>query len=139
MKGFEKESKKFSELLGIIRKLLGPGGCPWDREQSHKSLLKYLREESGEFARAVRKRDYGNMKEELGDILLQVALHSELARKGKKFDIGGVLSVLNRKLIRRHPHVFGKSRAKNAGDVVKQWNKIKKREKKRRKTRGVDA
>lgn len=132
---FEKENKNFSELLGIMRRLLGPGGCPWDREQDHSSLLKHLREEAGEFAQAVRKKDYRNMKEELGDILLQVVFHCELARRKGRFDMAGVISVLNRKLVRRHPHVFGGSTAKTAGEVMEQWLRIKKGEKSRAKKR----
>lgn len=120
---------KFDRLIKIMEKLLSKDGCIWDRKQTHKTLIKYLNEESAEFIRAVRKKDFKSMKEELGDLLLQIIFHSELARKEKKFDIYDVVDCLNSKLIRRHPHVFGKVKVKNVSDVIKNWEKIKKKEK----------
>jgi tetrapyrrole methylase family protein / MazG family protein len=103
--------------------------CPWDREQTHRSLLKYLREESAELAAAVRKRDYPNMREELGDVLLQVVFHAEIAREAGRFGIGDVVHDICRKLVRRHPHVFGKKKLRTADEVMKQWNELKAKEK----------
>ncbi|MEF3279442.1 MAG: hypothetical protein K6357_00515 [Elusimicrobiota bacterium] len=119
---------RFNRLLKIMEKLLSKDGCPWDREQTHKTLLKHLESEVKEFKIAVRNRDFENMKEELGDILLQVVFHCEIAKKKKKFDISDVIDLLISKLVRRHPHVFGNASVKNSDDVVKQWNKIKKME-----------
>lgn len=122
----------FPKLVSIMKRLLGPEGCPWDKKQTHKTLLKYLKEETKEFESAVLKKDFENMKEELGDILLQVVFHSELARIEKKFDISDVINTLNEKLIRRHPHVFGNEKVKSSFDVIKKWNEIKKKEKNQR-------
>ncbi len=122
-------SRRFEALVKIIEILLGKDGCPWDREQTHATLLKYLREEAGEVARAVRKNDWENLEEELGDVLLQVVLHSALARKAGRFSIREVIGTLNAKLIRRHPHVFGAKNLSTPGQVLSEWDKIKKREK----------
>jgi len=120
---------KFNELKKVFKTLHGPKGCLWDKKQTHKSLLKYLKEESGEFISAVRKNDLRNMEEELGDILLQVMFHAQIASKENKFGIEDVIGGLIRKLKRRHPHVFGNVKVKSAGQVVKNWNRIKKDEK----------
>jgi tetrapyrrole methylase family protein / MazG family protein len=122
-------SRRFEDLVKITELLLGKGGCPWDRAQTHTTLLKYLREEAGEVARAVRKNDWDNLEEELGDVLLQVVLHSALARKAGRFSIRDVIGTLNAKLIRRHPHVFGAKTLSTPGQVLAEWDKIKKREK----------
>jgi len=111
-------------------RLLGKGGCPWDREQTHRTLLKYLREETGEVAAAVRKKDWKNLEEELGDVLLQVVFHSALAKKAGRFDIGDVISGINAKLVRRHPHVFGGAPLSTPEEVLAQWDRIKRKEKK---------
>lgn len=132
--------KEFSKLVSIMKKLIGPNGCPWDLKQNHLTLLKYLREESEEFITAVKKKDYENMKEELGDILLQVVFHSALAEREGKFSIREVVTTLNEKLIRRHPHVFKNRKKMTEEEVLKQWREIKKREKNanRKKTRQVN-
>jgi len=122
-------SKKFAELSRVFDILLSPRGCPWDRKQTHKSLIKYLREETREFIQAVKKNDFAGMKEELGDILLQVMFHAWLAKNEKKFTIDGVLDHLIKKLKRRHPHVFGKTKVKSVRDVVINWDRIKRKEK----------
>jgi len=117
-----------------MTRLRAPGGCPWDRAQSHASLLKYLKEESKEVAQAVRKNNMENLKEELGDVLLQVIFHAEMARQNGDFDIYDVVTELRNKLVRRHPHVFKKGKnGKNltAGDVLKRWKTMKAREKKK--------
>lgn len=122
-------SKKFAELSRVFDILLSPRGCPWDRKQTHKSLIKYLREETREFIQAVKKNDFAGMKEELGDILLQVMFHSQIAQKQKEFTIDEVISNLIEKLKRRHPHVFGKTKVKSVRDVVINWDRIKRKEK----------
>lgn len=90
-----------------MAKLRSPKGCPWDRKQTHESLLKYLYEEADEFKASVRKKDWANMEEELGDLLLQVLFHAQLAKEKGRFTIDDVLRTLSRKLMLRHPHVFG--------------------------------
>jgi MazG family protein len=130
-------SRRFEDLVKIMELLLGKNGCPWDREQTHGTLLKYLREEAGEVASAVRKNDWENLEEELGDVLLQVVFHSALARKAGRFSIRDVIGTVNAKLIRRHPHVFGAKTLSTTGQVLTEWDKIKKLEKaKKRKTAG---
>lgn len=115
-----------------MSKLRGPNGCPWDKEQDHQSLLRYLKEESQEFITAVKNKDMKNMEEELGDILLQILFHAQIARENKKFDINDVLHTLKTKLVRRHPHVFkkGKKETLSSEEVKKRWKIIKSNEKK---------
>ena len=124
-----KKVEKFLELVDIFKKLRSKNGCVWDKKQTNKTLIKYLFEESEEFKQAVRKNDIENMKEELGDVLLQVIFHAQIAKENKWFDIYDVIDGLNKKLIRRHPHVFGKSKAKTPEEITKQWNEIKEKEK----------
>ncbi|MBN1384208.1 MAG: hypothetical protein JW983_04910 [Elusimicrobia bacterium] len=123
-------SKKFDELKKIFDILLSPKGCKWDRKQTHKSLIKYLREETNEFIQAVKSGKPQDMKEELGDILLQIMFHSQLAKKKKIFTIEDVIDTLNKKLKRRHPHVFLDKRVNSVKDIIINWEKIKRREKK---------
>src|SRR3954470_7819682 len=114
-----------------MERLRSPKGCPWDRKQTHSTLLKYLFEEAGEFKRSVRKKDYPNMEEELGDLLLQVIFHAQLAQEKRRFSIDDIIKTLIRKLTLRHPHVFGykavhrrylKNRPmKTAQDVLDNW------------------
>lgn len=124
-----KKVEKFLKLIDILEKLRGPHGCPWDKRQTHVSLMKYLFEESNEYNEAVQKQDYDNMKEELGDVLLQVIFHAQIAKENKKFDIYDVLDTINEKMIRRHPHVFGDSKAITEEEIRKEWEKIKRLEK----------
>jgi tetrapyrrole methylase family protein/MazG family protein len=124
-----RKSRRFEDLVGIMDMLLGDNGCPWDRRQTHKTLLKYLKEEAGEVAEAVRKNDWENLKEELGDVLLQVVFHSALAAKAGRFGIGDVIKGINSKLVRRHPHVFGGMKLSTPAEVLVEWNKIKRKEK----------
>lgn len=123
---------KFNELKEVFDRLHGPKGCPWDKEQTHQSLLPYLKEEADEFIVEVRKKDYENMKEELGDILLQVMFHAKLAEKDGRFNIEDVIDTLISKLKRRHPHVFGKTKVKSVRDVLTNWDKIKAKEKRKK-------
>ncbi len=126
-------STSLASLEKIIKILLGPGGCPWDRKQTHSSLLKHLREESDEVAQAVRRRDWRNLEEELGDVLLQVVLHSALARRDGRFSLADVIRGINSKMVRRHPHVFGRQDALSTpAQVLRQWKKIKVLEKRRK-------
>jgi len=120
----------FAQLCHIVAKLRAPGGCPWDREQTHESLLPALIEEAYEVAGAVRARDDANFREELGDLLLLIVMHAEIAGEAGRFKIDNVISEVSEKLIRRHPHVFGESDARDSGAVLKQWERIKHEEKK---------
>jgi MazG family protein len=119
----------FEKLCEIVARLRAPGGCPWDREQTHESLLPALIEEAYEVAGAGRSRDTANFREELGDLLLLIVMHSEIAREAGRFDIDNVLKEVTEKLIRRHPHVFGRSDARDSRAVLKQWESIKRGEK----------
>ena len=126
----ENQSSKvtFRQLCKIVAKLRAPGGCPWDREQTHESLLPALIEEAYEVAGAVRTNDNANFREELGDLLLLVVMHAEIASESDRFDINGVLKDVTEKLIRRHPHVFGKSDVRDSDAVLEQWESIKRAE-----------
>jgi MazG family protein len=119
----------FEKLCEVVAKLRAPGGCPWDREQTHESLLPALIEEAYEVAGAVRANDSANFREELGDLLLLIVMHAEIANESDRFDINGVLKDVTEKLIRRHPHVFGSSDARDSGAVLRQWESIKRAEK----------
>ena len=126
---YQPSTINFAKLCEIVAKLRAPGGCPWDREQTHESLLPALIEEAYEVAGAVRANDSANFREELGDLLLLIVMHAEIARESGRFDINGVLKEITEKLIRRHPHVFGTSDARDSGAVLKQWESIKRGEK----------
>jgi MazG family protein len=123
-------SPAFAKLCEIVAKLRAPGGCPWDREQTNESLLPATIEEAYEVAEAARSRDDAHFREELGDLLLLVVMHAEIAREAGRFNIDNVITEVTEKLIRRHPHVFGESDAKDSGAVLKQWEAIKREEKK---------
>jgi NTP pyrophosphatase (non-canonical NTP hydrolase) len=118
-----------SELLEIMTRLRAPDGCPWDRKQTHHSLLNYLIEESYEFIDAVENGDRANMKEELGDVLLQVVFHAQLAKETGDFDFAQVVHGISEKLVRRHPHVFGELKLDGAEAVEVKWDELKKAEK----------
>ncbi len=113
---------KLKKLFGILH---GPKGCLWDKKQTHASLIPYLKEESAEFILALRDNDYKHMKEELGDMLLQVMFHCQIASKEGKFNVEDVIAGLIEKLKRRHPHVFGKTKVRSARQIIRNWNKIK--------------
>jgi MazG family protein len=123
------DKNAFNKLCEIVAKLRAPAGCPWDREQTHESLLPALIEEAYEVAGAVRANDNANFREELGDLLLLIVMHAEIAQEEHRFNIDNVLDDVTEKLIRRHPHVFGKSNARDSGAVLKQWESIKRSEK----------
>lgn len=126
----DEKLEKFQKLVNILTELRGEHGCPWDKKQNHETLLKYLFEESEEYKQAVLNKDYDNMKEELGDVLLQVVFHAQIAKENNKFDIYDVLDTINEKMIRRHPHVFGNSKAKTEEEIRQEWYRIKAEEKK---------
>jgi MazG family protein len=126
---FRSASAEFDRLCQIVARLRAPGGCPWDREQTNKSILPQLIEEAYELVGAVRANDLNNFREELGDVLLHVIMHAEIAREAGQFDIENVLKEISDKLVRRHPHVFGQSDAADSGAVVRQWERIKHEEK----------
>lgn len=136
-----KKKTSFNDLVKVMAKLRAPGGCPWDRAQTHESLLKYLKEETQEVVEAVEKKDFENLEEELGDILLQVLFHSNMARESGHFDINDVLATLKLKLVTRHPHVFAKKkgdRELTPDEVKQQWTIIKERERaKKRAAKGL--
>src|SRR5947209_3325197 len=120
----------FQKLCEIVAKLRAPGGCPWDQEQTHGSLLPALIEEAYEVAEAARAKDDAHFREELGDVLLLVVMHAEIAREAGRFNIDEIIRGVSDKLVRRHPHVFGTSDARDSGAVLKQWEAIKRAEKK---------
>jgi MazG family protein len=127
-------SSRFEKLCEVVAQLRAPGGCPWDREQTNSSLTPKLVEEVYEAVAAVRNRDDANFSEELGDVLLLVVMHAEIAREEDRFDIDDVIEGVTEKLIRRHPHVFGTSEVRDSAGVVRQWDAIKLEEKKARKS-----
>ncbi len=121
----EKDKYGFDDLVEIVRVLRSPGGCPWDREQTHKSIRSNLIEETYEAVEAIDTEDTELLKEELGDVLLQVALHSEIESEKNSFNIQDVCDGICKKLIIRHPHVFGSVEADTTEEVLKNWDAIK--------------
>ena len=122
------------KLVDIIAILRSENGCPWDREQTHKTLRPNMLEEAYEAVDAIDDGDIPNLREELGDVLLQVVLHAQIAKDNNEFDIEDVAKELSEKLIHRHPHVFGNTHVDNSNDVVENWDKLKKEEKTYRKS-----
>ena len=130
----KKEDRKvlFDKFCNIIEKLRAPDGCPWDRKQTAESLKKSLLEECDEAIEAIDKKDDANLCEELGDVLLVVGMIARIKEEEGKFNISDVLSGVNSKLIRRHPHVFGDAKASSPEEVLKLWNQVKEEEKKKK-------
>ena len=122
------EKKMFEELVDVIATLRGENGCPWDREQTHESLKSTLVEETYETLEAIDAGDPRKLKEELGDLLLNVMLQAQIATEHQDFDIYAVIETLTEKLIRRHPHVFGEVNVEDSNEVVKNWEAIKRQE-----------
>ncbi|MFH1740000.1 MAG: nucleoside triphosphate pyrophosphohydrolase, partial [bacterium] len=120
---------KFIELLDIMARLKGEHGCPWDRQQTHQSLVKYLIEESYEFSESVAAGDDNSMAEELGDVLLQIVFHARIAEEENRFGIVDVLNKICDKMVHRHPHVFSDASAETADDVLRRWESDKQKEK----------
>lgn len=122
--------KLFDDLVETFAILRGPNGCPWDKKQTHTSLIKNMREEAEELVAAIEKNDVENMKEELGDVLLQVLLHAQIAKEEGFFSIDDVMQGLYDKLHRRHPHVFGDhARATSPEEALAVWKEMKQKEK----------
>lgn len=118
-----------SRLKAIVRILRSPGGCPWDQEQTHESLRSGLLEEACETIDAITQSNDANLREELGDVLLQVVFHADLAAEREAFDFNDAAAEVCEKLIRRHPHVFGDTQAADTAEVLRQWEQIKRQEK----------
>jgi MazG family protein len=124
--------EKFQQVVAIMARLRAPGGCPWDREQTFDTIKRYTLEETFEVLEAIDNKDWSELPSELGDLLLQVLFYSEMAREQGLFSIDDVLDALSNKLIGRHPHVFGDVKAEDAQQVLKNWEALKREEKKKR-------
>ena len=127
----------FEELVRIMHRLRAPGGCPWDREQTHESIKGYTIEEAFEVAEAIENRDDRELCTELGDLLLQIVFHSEMAAEDERFEIRDVIRAISEKMIRRHPHVFADVEVSGADEVLRNWSRIKAEE--RRDTEDTSA
>lgn len=124
-------SEALDQLRATIARLRGPGGCPWDQEQTHASLVRCLIDEVSELVDTIDRNDLDHMREELGDVLIQVYFHAQIAEEAGHFDLDDVANDVNEKLVRRHPHVFGDhDKLDTAGQVVRKWEEIKAQEKK---------
>lgn len=121
--------REFAGLLKVVEHLRGPDGCPWDKEQTHSTLTRFAIEEAHELGDAIDSGDQRAIRDELGDLLLQVVLHSEIARQEKRFDINDVIQNISEKMVRRHPHVFGDVKAETSEQVLDNWAEIKAKEK----------
>ena len=120
------QGQQMVRLRAIMHRLRAPGGCPWDAEQTHESLLSNLIEETYETVDTIKRGDWNHLKEELGDLLLQVVFHSELAEEAGRYDFDDVARTVTEKMIRRHPHVFADEKADNPDEVLTIWKKVKK-------------
>jgi tetrapyrrole methylase family protein / MazG family protein len=118
----------FEKLAAVQARLRAPDGCPWDREQTRTSLRTYLIEEAYEVLEALESGDDGKFAEEMGDLLLQIVFHSQIAKEEGRFTVSDVIREVHDKMVRRHPHVFGEKRAKDSAEVLKNWEQIKKEE-----------
>ncbi|MDD4352117.1 MAG: MazG family protein [Candidatus Gracilibacteria bacterium] len=119
----------FQKLVDLVAELRSEHGCPWDREQTFKSLIPSITEEVEEVVHAIEADDMENLKEELGDVLLNVLLQAQIAKEAGLFEIKDVLAVVSEKIVRRHPHVFGDKKFETSAQVLEEWAKIKKSEK----------
>ena len=132
-KAFTDDKKyTYDDFLGIIAKLRAPGGCPWDQKQTHESLKDCLLEESNEVLAAIDNRDDENLCEELGDVLLQVVMHAQIAAEEGRFTMKDVVQCVAEKMVRRHPHVFGDIKVNSVEEGLDLWNAIKAQEKARK-------
>lgn len=123
------DSSQLKRLRAIMHRLRAPGGCPWDAEQTHESLLSNLIEEAYETVDTIRRGDWEHLKEELGDLLLQVVFHSELAEEAGRYNFDDVARIVSDKLVRRHPHIYADSSVDDTESVLTQWDAIKRQEK----------
>ena len=119
------EGERLLDLVRIMARLRGPGGCPWDAEQTHRTLARHLLEETHELIEAIDAGDSDAMRDELGDVLLQVVFHAQMAADEGRWDVDDVAEGLTRKLIHRHPHVFGTTEVSGADEVLVNWEKLK--------------
>lgn len=133
----DKSGKKFTELIEIMAKLRAPDGCPWDREQTYKDIAAHTLEETHEVLDAIDREDYKDLCEELGDLLLQVIFYAQIAAEEKRFTIDDVLDGISKKIIHRHPHVFGGEKVSGSDEVLKNWEILKKQEGKKSVIGGV--
>jgi tetrapyrrole methylase family protein/MazG family protein len=124
-----KNLNSFLSLLEIVTALRGPDGCPWDKEQTHRSLTPFAIEEAHELAEAMESGNEGEMISELGDLLLQIILHAEIGRQEGRFDVGDVICSISEKMVRRHPHVFSDTKVADSNEVLANWSEIKAKEK----------
>jgi tetrapyrrole methylase family protein/MazG family protein len=129
----------FTELVQIMQRLRAPGGCPWDREQNHASIKPYLIEEAYEVAEAIDDNDFDELRKELGDLLLQVVFHAQMAQEAGRFGIEDVVRGINEKMTRRHPHVFADTEVSGSEEVLRNWARIKSEERKDRPDNSVVA
>jgi MazG family protein len=132
-------SRRFEDLVALQQKLLSPEGCPWDRQQTHQSLRTYLLEETYEVLDALDSQQPEKLAEELGDLLLQILFHSQLARAAGEFEIGDVIEGIYQKMVRRHPHVFGEVKARDAAEVLRNWEQLKAEERRQAQAAGKEA
>lgn len=121
----------FTDLMEIMARLRGENGCPWDRDQTHESIKPYLVEEAYEVLEAIDEQDLAKLKEELGDLMLQIVFHARMAEDAGAFSMQDVLTAINEKLLRRHPHVFGELKAETAQEVLFNWEQIKQAERRK--------
>lgn len=133
----ERNTTAMADLLGVMDRLLGPEGCPWDREQTHQSLVRYLIEESYEVIEAIQEQDMNKLRDELGDLLLQVVFHAALAEREGYFSFKDVARTVEQKMIRRHPHVFADLNLETSDDVMDHWEGFKKQEGKKHVLEGI--
>lgn len=123
-----KSKSEFDKLLSVMKELRGPEGCPWDKKQDFYSLKPYIIEEAYEVVEALEEKDMKSLKEELGDLLLQIVFQAQIGKENNVFDINDVIEGIRKKLIRRHPHVFGNKRIESVNQVKKTWEEIKSKE-----------
>ncbi len=128
-----KDLNKFETLVEIIARLRAPDGCPWDRKQTHASLREFILEECYEVLQAIDDKNWDALRQELGDLLLQIVLQTQIATEAGEFELGDVMNSINAKLIHRHPHIFGSKKVKDAEEVAHNWETLKQEE------RGADT
>lgn len=133
----DSKGKEIDQLIEVMDKLLSPQGCPWDREQTHESLCRYLLEESYEAIEAIKNHSMNDLQEELGDVLLQVVFHAALAERAGFFNFTDVVNTVKDKMIGRHPHVFASMKLESSEEVMTHWEKFKRREGKKTVLEGI--
>lgn len=132
-------ARQLERLRSIMKRLREPGGCLWDAEQTHESIIGEMIEESYEVVDAIQQGDWNHLREELGDVLLQVVFHAQIAREDGLYDLDDIACELNDKLVRRHPHVFAASQVRDTDGVLTQWDQIKRQERKAEKAHFLDS